>query len=190
MLGFFRKNKKRAVLAVVCLLLLAGVSVGGTVAYLVAKTGSLHNRFQPSEVNCQVNYLEDGTAYMQNTGTASAYVRATMVINWMGVDAEGNALEYTHASAPVEGVDYEITYAAEGWVKGPTYGFWYYTKPLAPGEATPPLVLGITCKTTPPEGYQLMAGMVGSAIQSDPTRVVEDAWRVIVNEADGTITPT
>ena len=189
MFRFLMKNKKRAVLTVACLLLITGVSVGGTVAYLMAKTDSLHNRFNPADVNCQVHYHEDGKAHMQNTGTVSAYVRATVVINWMGVDAEGNPLEYTHATAPVEGVDYQISYATEGWVKGPTYGFWYYTKPLEPGEVTPPLILGITCVTTPPEGYQLMAGVVGSAIQSEPAHVVQDAWRVVVNP-DGTIAPT
>ena len=186
MLHVLKSNKRKAMLIVASLALVILFSVGGTVAYLMSRGEPMRNIFEPAHVNCEVVYV-NGTAAVKNTGDVEAYVRATLVTNWALVDEDGHTKGEIHAVSPKEGTDYRITYATEGWVQDEETGFWYYTLPVAAGETTPALILSIESITPPPTGYQLVSGVVGSAIQCDPADVVSTYWNVTVS-TDGTLT--
>ena len=88
------------------------------------------------------------------------------------------------AKVPQEGVDYEINYSKDtGWAQG-TDGYWYYLKPVAPGESTGNLIE--SCKQLPgakvPTGYYLSVEIIASAIQSVPAQAVGEAWGVTITE--------
>ena len=82
----------RPVLLALSLVLVLGLSVGGTLAYLVTSTGPVTNTFTPGEVKTEIkeefaNDIKENV-YVTNTGTVDAYIRAQIVINW--VDKDGN----------------------------------------------------------------------------------------------------
>lgn len=181
---------RRAVL-LVSLLLVLTMAVGGTVAFLAARTEQKTNTFTPSRVASQV--IEEhfdgevkSDAAVRNTGDTTAYIRAAVSITWMqGTDAASQTIT---ARSPREGVDYTISYLADtGWLRGDD-GFWYHQSPVAPGESTGVLIGG--CHLLPgaevPQGHHLSVEIVASAIQSSPETVVENVWHVTVT--DGRIT--
>ena len=127
---------RRAVL-LVSLLLVLTMAVGGTVAFLAARTEQKTNTFAPSRVASQV--IEEhfdgevkSDAAVRNTGDTTAYIRAAVSITWMqDTDAASQTIT---ARSPREGVDYTISYLADtGWLRGDD-GFWYHQTPVAPGK--------------------------------------------------------
>ena len=113
-----------------------------------------------------------------NTGTAPSYIRAAVVVTW--VTSDGSTL----AETPVEGEDYDITYAENtGWLKGDD-GYWYYTTPVNPNESTGILIDECT-QLAEKADCQLAVEILASAIQSDPSDAVTEAWGVTV--LDGVI---
>lgn len=160
-------------LATLCVLT---ATVGGAYAYITAQTPSLSNRFDPVEVTCAVEEVFDGTVKknvtVRNTGDIDAYIRATVVINW--VNEQGQVL----ATAPVEGIDYTLALGDSDWIKG-SDGFWYYRYTIAPSAATPDLLAAISPATTR-KGYHLQVQVLATAIQAAPITVVTEAWSVAV----------
>lgn len=175
-------NRKRRVLLLAAVAVIV-FSAGGVWAYIAAQTPEIANTFQPVTVTCQVVEKFDGAlkenASVRNTGDIPGYIRAMTVATW--VDEDGKVL----STAPVEGVDYSVQWGNNGWLKG-SDGFWYYTKPVAPGENTPALITTMTANQAP-EGYQLRMQILAVAIQADPPRAVMEAWGV--NVTDGILTP-
>jgi hypothetical protein len=101
-------------------------------------------------------------------------------VNWVLLDAEGNATNTYHSSTPVEGVDYTITYDSTGaWLKLDD-GFWYHRTPVGAGATTETLFSGFTRLTEAPEGYKLSLEILSTGIQSTPIAAVEEAWGVTV----------
>ena len=45
-------NGKRSLAALIALVLIICVAVGGTIAYIVTQTGSVENKFTPADVEC------------------------------------------------------------------------------------------------------------------------------------------
>lgn len=167
-----RRSGKSAAL-LVSLLLIIGVTVGGTIAFLMDSDGPLHNLFNPSQVTTEVEETLDGTTkkdvYIKNTGDTDAWIRAAVVITWQ--DKDGNV----YGKAPVLNTDYEIQWGT-GWLTGPD-GFYYWTSPVAAnGGMTGDLIESCTSKGTAPEGYYLTVEIVGSGIQSKPARVFNTEW--------------
>jgi len=134
---------RKSMLVIACIALVLTVTVGGTLAYLIATDGPLTNTFTPTRVTCSV--IEEGNANsnnnefsvgeskdnvkIQNTGTTAAYIRAAVAANW--VDANGNIV------APVENLTFE---RGSGWSKNEADGFYYYETPVNPGETTSELI--------------------------------------------------
>lgn len=170
----------------ISLLLMVGVTVSGTVAFLIHTDGPLQNLFLPSKVTTSV--LEDVTSDPQkkqdvaikNTGDTEAWIRAAVVITWK--DANGNV----YGKVPTE-TDYDIDFGTEnGWVKGAD-NYWYYTFPVAAGAQTGDLIESCTVSGDAPEdGYYLNVEIIGSGIQSRPDEVVEKQWANGVNAVKGT----
>lgn len=184
-----RWQVKNAAMLVPALVLLLTLSVGGTVAFLVAKGTPVRNEFTPSTVSCQVieefNDEVKTDVAIQNTGDTEAYIRAAIVVTWKAAEGEN-----IYAVKPKENVDYTITLNTADWVLGRD-GFYYHKKPVAMGKKTQVLIE--TCSPVGgkvPAGYELNVEILGSAIQSVPTSVVTSVWSSGVSgvTADGTLT--
>lgn len=184
------RRPKRLATLLVSLLLVLGVAVGGTVAFLSTRTDSRENTFTPSKVTCEVtetfkNNVKSNVA-VKNTGDTTAFIRAAINVTWMK-DAEAGteydaANQTVSAKVPVKDTDYSITFAKNtNWIKGAD-GFYYYKLPVAPQGSTEVLIE--ECKlqgnASVPDGYHLSVEIVASAIQSAPDSVVQDMWHVTV----------
>ena len=182
------KARKTATLLVAIVLLL-GVAVGTTVAYLIDRTEKIENKFEYAKTDVTVTEELTGTTksnvQVKNKSNIPVYIRATYVANW--VDKDGNIV----TSVP-DG--YEITERRENpnstWVKGAD-GYFYYPTPVQPNSSTAGSLLTYKVQypanVTPPE-YTLSVEILATAIQSEPTDAVVKAWGVTVG-ADGTLQP-
>lgn len=167
--------RKEFVLLVSVFAMIAGV-VGGTVAYLVADTEPLTNNFDLAEVSCRVeekfkNQIKENVK-IQNTGDIPAYIRAKVVVTWK--DEDGNV----YGQAPIEETDYTIQFNEGVWKREGDY--WYYDEPVAPVTEnncyTPVLINRCSSSGTEPEGYHLSVEILAEAIQSEPTKAIQEAW--------------
>lgn len=184
------RRPKRLATLLVSLLLVLGVAMGGTVAFLSTRTDSKVNTFTPSEVTCAVTETFENNVKSQvavkNTGDTTAFIRAAINVTWMK-DAEAgtkyNAGDQTvSAKVPVKDTDYSITFAKNtNWIQGAD-GYYYYKLPVAPQGSTEVLIE--ECKllenASVPDGYHLSVEIVASAIQSAPDSVVQNMWHVTV----------
>ena len=166
----FRIISMVLLLSVVALLVSAVLVVN---AYLKAQTPEVTNEFVPVVVTCQVEETFDGAlkenVCIRNTGDVTAYIRATVVCNW--VDDEGNVW----ATAPRLGTDYTIQWGSAYWVQG-SDGFWYYQRAVSAGLATNYLISKAECIGTAPAGFHLQMQVLATAVQADPAMAVESAW--------------
>ncbi len=171
------KARKTATLLVAIVLLL-GVAVGTTVAYLIASTEKIENKFEYAKTDVTVTEDFDGTTKQNvqvwNKSNIPVYIRATYVVNW--VDKDGNIV------TPVPtGYGYELTENPNGtWVKGKG-DYFYYKEAVPAGEKTDGSLL--TCTVTYPVGvampeYTLNVEILATAIQSEPANAIFDAWGV------------
>lgn len=182
-----RRNKKLILLISIVAILILALTAGTTLAWLKASSGPVVNTFEPARVTSQVEEKTDkgikSEVRIKNTSNIDAYVRATVVINW--VDNDGNVA----AQKPVAGTDYTISYASDtGWWTVDD-GYYYYSSAVAPKDMTGTLIS--KCEAVAgkaPEGYSLSVEIIADAIQSVPDKAVSDAWNVTV--ADGKIKPS
>ena len=189
--------RKKLIALIVSLALVVSLSVGGTLAWLNDKSETVTNTFKAGQITTDVKEtLDNGVksnVYITNSTTnengVDAYIRANVVISWQKKNADGTYSVY--AESP-KSTDYDITFNLDSqnngqWVKADD-GFYYWTKPVAPGEETGVLIS--ECKLTEnpviPDGYSLCVEIISSGIQTVPTTVVETEWGVTVN-ADGSI---
>lgn len=190
------RRPKRLATLLVSLLLVLGVAVGGTVAFLSTRTDRKVNTFTPSEVTCAVtetfkNNVKSRVA-VQNTGDTTAFIRAAINVTWMKDAETGTEYEAADqtvsAKIPVEGTDYSITFAQNtNWIQGAD-GYYYYQLPVDPQSSTGVLIeeCELLKNASVPDGYHLSVEIVASAIQSAPDSVVQSMWHVTVE--DGKIT--
>ena len=184
------RRPKRLATLLVSLLLVLGVAVGGTVAFLSTRTDRKVNTFTPSEVTCEVtetfNDNVKSKVAVKNTGDTTAFIRAAINVTWMKDAETGTEYEAADqtvsAKIPVEGTDYSITFAQNtNWIQGAD-GYYYYQLPVDPQDSTEVLIE--ECKlqnnASVPDGYHLSVEIVASAIQSAPDSVVQSMWHVTV----------
>lgn len=198
-----RKQNKKALTLLVCLVMLVAVTVGGTLAYLMASTQPVKNEFAPSKVSCAV--VEDpfdGTkktnVQIRNTGNTKAYIRAAVVVTWKNDKGE------IYAATPQENTDYTITFNSNNdWFDG-NDGFWYHRTEIAPcthvgDQEHSGCMTGVLINSCAPvadrapSGYYLSVEIVASAIQSAPDSVVGKEWsntKVSVTGTAGALTVT
>lgn len=184
------RRPKRLATLLVSLLLVLGVAVGGTVAFLSTRTDSKENTFTPSKVTCEVTETFNNNVKSQvavkNTGDTTAFIRAAINVTWMSNQDAAN--QTVSAKVPVKDKDYSITFAKNtNWIKGAD-GYYYYQLPVDSQGSTGELIK--ECKlqenASVPDGYHLSVEIVASAIQSAPDSVVQSMWHVTVE--DGKIT--
>lgn len=167
------KARKTATLLVAIVLLL-GVAVGTTVAYLIDRTTPIENKFEYAKTDVTVEETLTGTeksnVQVKNNSNIPVYIRATYVVN--RVDKDGNIV----TSVPT-GYGYELTVNPDNaWKKVGDY--YYYPTPVQPGESTKGSLL--YCKVTYPENpeYTLNVEILATAIQSEPKEAIKNAWGV------------
>lgn len=169
------KARKTATLLVAIVLLL-GVAVGTTVAYLIDRTNEIKNEFEYAKTDVTVTEEFNGTAKsnvkVQNNSNIPVYIRATYAVNW--VDAFGNIV----TPDPDEYV-YQLDVNPDNkWVQGKG-GYYYYPTPVQPNGLTDGSLLN--CKVTKqPENpaYTLNVEILATAIQSEPADAIYEAWGV------------
>ena len=179
-----RSHAKKPLAALVALVLIIGAVVGGTLAYLAARTDAIVNTFNPAKVGITVEEDFNGRTKedvkIKNNGDTEVYIRATYVVTWK------DAAENVYPEQPQQGVDYTISLnPKQDWFY--YNGYYYYTAPVAPGASTGVLITScapVSEKT--PEGYFLSVDVLASAIQSVPADAAGQAWGVSI--AQGSVT--
>lgn len=167
----FPTNK--AAVLLLSMILLIGIAVGTTVAFLVARTEPIKSTFEYARVSCEVTGSKENVQ-IKNTGNTAAYIRATYVVTWR--DADGKVA----VSVP-SGYSYTLTEnLGNYWNKGAD-GYFYYSLPVSLGNSTQDSLL--TCNVTYPDNpeYTLSVEILAEAIQSTPESAVADAWGVTVS---------
>ena len=185
-------SSRKALFALVSILVLVFAAAGVTVAYLQTQTPPLKTEFTPAQVSCEVEETFDGSVKrsvaIRNTGDTDAFIRVTVVANWVKADDEGNVTS-VHAQQPQPGTDYTIQWADDfgaNWLQGGS-DFYYYKIAVDPEESTAVLIAECTPKANrAPEGYTLAVEIVASAIQASPEAVAEEYWHISVE--NGVIT--
>lgn len=181
-----KRHLARPVLLALSLVLLLSLSVSGTLAYLVANSGPKVNVFEAGKVTIIVdepgwhngNSVKNNVT-IENTGNVPAYIRATIVANW--VDGSGNIIEGAY-----EGKDYTAIAPAGGWEEMGEY--WYWTSKVPAGENTGALINECKVTGTAPAGADhLQLTILSQAIQAEPDDAIEEAWGVTISE--GAVTP-
>ena len=178
-------SSRKALFALVSVLVLVFAAVGVTVAYLQTQTEPLENQFTPAKVSCKVEETFDGNVksdvFIQNTGDTDAFIRVAIVANWVQTDDNDNSkVTSVHAQQPVLDVDYTLTLAADvnaKWLKDSKDA-------VQPNEVTDTLIKECTLIGEAPAGYTLAVEIVASAIQASPETVAEEYWHISVENGE------
>lgn len=170
---------------------------GGTLAWF-AQTEGVTNIFTSGSVKPEIEetfntgYTVKQDVKVKNTGTMSAYLRASVAVYWF--DTEGNQLW----DAPVLDTDYSIAWNIETpdavaggqWLKG-SDGFYYWSKPVAKEASTGVLINNASQIGTPTGGKRLVVDIASQALQAEggAQYAFDDAWggSGLVVGADGTL---
>ena len=163
-----RNKKKKALYMFLSIALLLTLAVGGTVAYVVARTAAVENRFGPGSVSSSVN----DNGQVTNNGNVDAYIRTAVVVNWM--DANGNV----YGIRPNYSISVNSNWKQIG-------DFYYYTDEVAPNATTATAPVTVSVSGNPPSAaYSLSVEIVAEALQADGetdsgnTPAYQDAWGI------------
>ena len=178
-----RKRRGRMATVVLSLVLLLALAVGGTVAWLNARTPEVTNAFTPAHVTCEVEEAFDKTTgvktdvNVKNTSDIDVYIRVKLV-TYRTNDAG------QHIGGTAELPAFTL---GENWVEKD--GYYYYTLPVAP-DKTPAANLAdsmtLTASYDDADGGKQALDVMAEAIQSAPEEAVADAWGVKI--AQGSVT--
>lgn len=164
--------------------LLIMCSVTYMMAWLTAQD-NINNEFDIGTVSVEIRenfsepFTEKSDVKVINTGNATAYVRAVVSVYWQSDD--GTILP----DIPVENQDYIINFGTSGnWKKNGD--IYYYLQPLEPGNTTDNLIDNCKQIGSVSDGKKLAVDISVQTIQSEPTDVVEESWKVQVG-ADGNL---
>ena len=189
-------NRRKSLILIAMVVLLLTFTVSGTIAWLAASTDSVENVFTPGKVGTDIVEDFDGTTKssirVENKesegSTVPVYVRVAISGYWINEAGEivrpwQNAVTLNEATEPSNST-YEVP--ANGvWFYCATDGFYYFNRPLAPGELTTDL-LGADLTYLKENGETLVINVVHQSIQAEPTSTVATVWGVTV-AGDGTI---
>ena len=137
--------KKKSIVQVLLSVLLIGVvAIGITIAFQVANDVTLKNSFAYAIVDTEIEEPnggneDDKTPVVRNNGTTSVFVRAKTLV----ATQDGSSVPVTASDITF---NYNTTASENGyWIEED--GWFYYSKALAPGEATTMLFDGVTVNT-------------------------------------------
>lgn len=180
-------GRKAALILSLCLIF--ALAVGTTVALLKAHTDPVTNTFKAAESKIDIiektDYGKKSEVQVKNIGTATSYVRAKLVMNWVSDDGSK-----TISATPV-GITPVIN--DPDWFLG-TDGIYYYTKPVGPdgsdNDTTTNLLKNPITQPDAPEGYHLEVTVLAESIQAAPSTAVTESWHVGVDPKTSELTRT
>ena len=171
------KGRERLAMMVLSVVLLLGVAIGGTIAWLSTKTTPVTNTFTPARVTCEVeeDFNEDTgvktNVNVTNTGNIAVYIRVKLV-TYRTNDAG------QHIGGTADLPEFAL---GKDWVKHGEY--YYYTLPVEP-KAQPQTNLAekMTLKSfyEDADGGKQALDVMAEAIQSAPEKAVGEAWGVTI----------
>mgnify|MGYP005849426931 CR=1 FL=1 len=177
------KGRGRLAMMVLSVVLLLGVAIGGTIAWLSTKTTPVTNTFTPARVTCEVEEKFDNTTgvktnvNVKNTGNIAVYIRVKLVTY-----RTNDAGQHIGGTAELPTVT-----PGKDWVKHGEY--YYYTLSVAPDQC-PGANLADEIKLTSSykdvDGGKQALDVMAEAIQSEPKKAVGEAWGVQI--APGKVT--
>lgn len=161
-------NGKRSLAALIALVLIICVAVGGTIAYIVTQTDKVENKFTPADVKIEIHETFDGTnkssitiENVNDPKNVPCYIRVKLVSNMQ--DDKGNVT----GSAAINA--FELN---NKWFKG-NDGCYYYKDVVAVGASTANLLAdGSTITLTNGQVVEVLA----EGIQATPIDAVKEAW--------------
>ena len=173
------KGRGRLAMMVLSVVLLLGVAIGGTIAWLSTKTTPVTNTFTPAEVTCEVEENFDENTGVKtkvnvtNTGNIDVYIRVKLVTyrtNDTGQHIGGTA-------------DLPEFTLGKDWVKHGEY--YYYTLPVEPNaqphtNLADSMTLEKSYKDEDADGGKQALDVMAEAIQSAPEKAVGEAWGVTI----------
>ena len=184
------RTSKKLILPI-CIALVILLTLGGVVAYIAVKTGTLVNTFDAGNIVVNASNPNDGTMVFSAISTddsdTDAYVRFKVVATWVSTTNDTNL----YAGAPVLDRDYSLSYDNAKIIK---LGDFYYVKDAVSKNETVSLITAMLLDGTnetantiqQPTNYQLKIEVLTDAIQSKPESAAEEAWGVEIT--DGVIT--
>ena len=157
-----RMRKTKTILVLAAVVLMLACTVGGTLAFLITKTDSVTNRFEPGRVTCEViegSFTDNVSTVkenvkIKNTGNTDAWIRATVVANWVKDDK---------VVAPWTD---DVRYNTTAWTQG-NDGYFYYKETVAAQGFTANLFDRYTPGKAPVDGAHLEMTIVCQAVQSN-----------------------
>lgn len=172
------RARKRMITVLLSVMLLLGMTVGGTVAFLIDVDGPIVNIFTRTQVSCSVTEDFDGTTKSNvnvvNNSNIAAYIRVKLIT--YRVDASGN-----HIGGTAEIPEFTL---GEGWFEQD--GYYYYNQAVAAGaKPAAPLIGADGIKLaaySDVDGGRQVIEVMAEAIQSVRTSVVKECWKVDVND--------
>lgn len=167
----------------VAIVLLLGVAIGGTIAWLSTKTTPVTNTFTPAKVTCDIteNFNENTgvktKVNVTNTGNIAVYIRVKLVTyrtNDAGQHIGGTAELPTFTPG-------------KNWVEKD--GYYYYTLPVEPNaqpktNLTDSMTLAGFYEDA--DGGKQALDVMAEAIQSEPEKAVGEAWGVCISQGSVT----
>lgn len=181
-----KPGTRKGFAALVALVLILCVTIGGTIAWITAQTGEVVNTFTPATVNTYIDENVDGGKKSNITvmnpsdpdteTNIPVYIRVAVVVNWV---------DDKDATKIAPGPDFALpTTLGQNWVLNTTDGYYYYKVPVPVGESTNELfTTAIEEPDDKPDGIRLQVTILAEAIQadgvdSDGKKAVEAAWGV------------
>ena len=168
-----RFTKKTATL-IVALALICCVTIAGTLAYLIVEK-ELTNIFESGQIILTSNNTT-GIITNDTTSDVGVYIRVKLVVNYQ--DNNGNVLGISAR----KDTDYSVQFdSSSDWIQKGEY--YYYTKPVAPGQSTTAIPITVTfvpvtvdgTVTNEYTGFALKVQYLAEGIQSNPSSAVKDA---------------
>lgn len=160
-------NGKRSLAALIALVLIICVAVGGTIAYIVTQTDKVENKFTPADVKIEIHETFENNVKssitVQNVNDAKnvpCYIRVKLVSN---MQEDGNVI----GSAAINAFELNNT-----WFKG-NDGCYYYKNVVNVGASTANLLAnGEKITLTTGQVVEVLA----EGIQATPIDAVKAAW--------------
>lgn len=164
-------NGKRSLAALIALVLIICVAVGGTIAYIVTQTDKVENKFIPADVKIEIHETFDGTdkssitvQNVQDDKNVPCYIRVKLVSN---MQEDGKVT----GSAAINAFNLN-----DKWFDGGD-GCYYYKDVVNVGASTANLLAdGSTITLTNDQVVEVLA----EGIQATPETAVTSAWPVTV----------
>ena len=153
------KKKGIALLIVVCVLFVG--AVGSTLAYLIARTETVTDEFEPAHVKCAVLENDNGTYSVKNESNIPVYIRVAIVAT--ATDIGGNLIPGSVTINPV---------LDRGWFNFGDY--YYYNDAIDAGDEVQFGLLNVSSVTS------YVIHVLAEAIQAKPNDAIETAWGILV----------